>query len=170
MSKRCWVFALVTISLLGAEGMAGAASADDKSGATPAAANAVDEAQLKPILDYISTGWDTLTRSMNDCATFADPKLTTKPVLYVPADFPVSDALHALETRCNIEVRPLPKAIHKLGEIDTSAFTQHGLLYLEHPYVVPGGRFNEMYGWDSYFIIRGLVRAGRIELARGMIE
>ncbi len=27
-----------------------------------------------------------------------------------------------------------------------------------------------MYGWDSYFIILGLVRAGRIDLARGMVE
>src|SRR5436853_77639 len=46
----------------------------------------------------------------------------------------------------------------------------HGLLYLEHDYVVPGGFFNEMYGWDSYFIIRGLTRAGRIALAKGMVE
>ena len=29
---------------------------------------------------------------------------------------------------------------------------------------------NEMYGWDSYFIVRGLLRAGRVELARGMID
>jgi alpha,alpha-trehalase len=27
-----------------------------------------------------------------------------------------------------------------------------------------------MYGWDSYFIVRGLVRDNRIELARGMVE
>jgi alpha,alpha-trehalase len=45
-----------------------------------------------------------------------------------------------------------------------------GLLYLEHKYTIPGGRFNEMYGWDSYFIILGLVRAGRVDLARGMVE
>ncbi len=45
-----------------------------------------------------------------------------------------------------------------------------GLLYLEHPYVVPGGQFNEMYGWDSYFIIRGLLREHRIEMAKGMVE
>ena len=32
-----------------------------------------------------------------------------------------------------------------------------GLLYLPNKYVVPGGRFNEMYGWDSYFIILGLI-------------
>src|SRR5260370_84939 len=45
-----------------------------------------------------------------------------------------------------------------------------GLLYLENPYVVPGGQFNEMYGWDSYFIIRGLLREHRTELAKGMVE
>jgi len=125
---------------------------------------------LKPILDYISSGWDTLTRSMDNCSTIVDPKFTTKSILYVPADLPVSDKLHALEKRCNIEVKPLPKVIHKLGEIDTNAFSPHGLLYLEHPYVVPGGRFNEMYGWDSYFVLRGLLRAGKVELARGMVE
>jgi alpha,alpha-trehalase len=69
-----------------------------------------------------------------------------------------------------VEVKPLPKVIHKLGEIDTNTFYPHGVLYLPQPYVVPGGRFNEMYGWDSYFIIRGLVRDGRIDLAKGMVE
>ncbi len=38
------------------------------------------------------------------------------------------------------------------------------------PYVVPGGRFNEMYGWDSYFIVLGLVQDNRIELARNMVD
>ena len=125
---------------------------------------------LKPILDYISSAWDTLTRSMSECSTIVDSKVAGKSILYVPADFPIGEKLHALEARCNIEVRPLPKVIHRLGEVDTNTFRPHGLLYLEYPYVVPGGRFNEMYGWDSYFIIRGLVRAGKIELARGMIE
>jgi alpha,alpha-trehalase len=125
---------------------------------------------LKPILAYIASGWDTLTRSMSDCSTIVDSKLAGKSILYVPADFPINGRLHALEARCNIEVRPLPKIIHRLGEVDTNTFSPHGLLYLEYPYVVPGGRFNEMYGWDSYFIIRGLVRADKLDLARGMIE
>ena len=125
---------------------------------------------LKPILTYIATAWDTLTRSMSDCSTIVDSKLAGKSILYVPVDFPINGKLRALEARCNIEVRPLPKIIHKLGEVDTNTFSPHGLLYLEYPYVVPGGRFNEMYGWDSYFIIRGLVRADKLDLARGMIE
>ncbi|MGA8493583.1 MAG: trehalase family glycosidase, partial [Terriglobales bacterium] len=45
-----------------------------------------------------------------------------------------------------------------------------GLLFLPYSYVVPGGRFNEMYGWDSYFIILGLLHDQRIDLARGIVE
>ncbi|KAF9115293.1 alpha,alpha-trehalase nth1, partial [Mortierella sp. AM989] len=38
------------------------------------------------------------------------------------------------------------------------------------PFVVPGGRFNEMYGWDSYFESLGLLADGRLELAKGMVD
>jgi len=72
--------------------------------------------------------------------------------------------------QCNVRVEHLPMEIHRLGEVATSNIDPPGLLYLPNKYVVPGGRFNEMYGWDSYFIIRGLLRAGRVELARGMVD
>jgi alpha,alpha-trehalase len=124
----------------------------------------------KPILDYISNGWDTLTRSMDDCKTIVDTKLVGKSILYVPADYPVPASVKNLETKCGVEVKPLPKVIHRLGDVDANTIDPPGLLYLNHPYVVPGGRFNEMYGWDSYFILRGLLQSGHIELARGMVE
>ncbi|MBF0547917.1 MAG: trehalase [Candidatus Riflebacteria bacterium] len=38
------------------------------------------------------------------------------------------------------------------------------------PFVVPGGRFNEMYGWDSYFEALGLLEDGRVDLAKSMTE
>ena len=38
------------------------------------------------------------------------------------------------------------------------------------PFVVPGGRFNEMYGWDSYFIALGLLQDGKIDLAKDMVD
>ena len=38
------------------------------------------------------------------------------------------------------------------------------------PFVVPGGRFNEMYGWDSYFITLGLLQDGKIDLAKSMVD
>ncbi len=136
--------------------------------ASPAAAP--EGAGLKPILDYISSAWDTLTRSMTNCETLADPKLKVAPVLYLPAGFAEPPAVQKLATDCNVRVEHLPAEIHRLGEIDTAKFQPHGLLYLENKYVVPGGRFNEMYGWDSYFIVRGLLQAGRVELARGMVD
>ncbi|GLU32055.1 alpha,alpha-trehalase TreF [Trinickia caryophylli] len=40
------------------------------------------------------------------------------------------------------------------------------LLALPAPYVVPGGRFDEVYYWDSYFIMLGLEQSGRHELVR----
>ena len=40
---------------------------------------------------------------------------------------------------------------------------------LPHPYVVPGGRFREIFYWDSYFTMLGLREAGRADLIRGMI-
>jgi alpha,alpha-trehalase len=91
-------------------------------------------------------------------------------VLYLPANFEAPAAVQKLSTECNVRIEHLPMEIHHLGEIDSSKIQPHGLLYLEHKYVVPGGRFNEMYGWDSYFIIRGLLREGRVELARGMVD
>src|SRR5260370_510865 len=115
---------------------------------------------LQPILGYISSAWDTLTRSVTECQSIVDPKIKVSPVLYLPAGFPEPPAVQKLATDCNVRVEHLPREIHHLGEIDTGKIQPHGLLYLENKYVVPGGRFNEMYGWDSYFIIRGLLRTG----------
>jgi alpha,alpha-trehalase len=125
---------------------------------------------LTPILNYISSAWDTLTRSMTDCTSVVDPKIKVAPVLYLPQEVAEPAAVQKLAADCNVRVEHFPVAIHRLGEIDTGKIQPHGLLYLPDKYVVPGGRFNEMYGWDSYFIIRGLLRAGRVDLARGMVD
>jgi alpha,alpha-trehalase len=134
------------------------------------AAGDLEKPGLKPILDYISSAWDTLTRSMTDCQSIVDPKIKSASVLYLPAGFSEPPAVEKLSADCNVKVEPLPVEIHHLGEITASDMEPSGLLYLPNKYVVPGGRFNEMYGWDSYFIIRGLLRAGRVELARGMVD
>lgn len=43
------------------------------------------------------------------------------------------------------------------------------LLAVPHGFIVPGGRFREMYYWDAYWIIRGLLYSGMVSTARGMI-
>ena len=44
------------------------------------------------------------------------------------------------------------------------------LLPLPHRYIVPGGRFNEIYYWDSYFTMLGLEESGRHDLAVDMVK
>ena len=44
------------------------------------------------------------------------------------------------------------------------------LIPLPAPYVVPGGRFREVYYWDSYFTMLGLARSGRTDLVRDMLD
>ncbi len=143
-------------------------------GAQQAAAPQSGEPALQPapapkmgIDAYIHNAWSTLTRSMTECTTLVDTKVRTKPVLYLPQDFAEPPDVAALGTKCGVTVKRLPVKIERLGQ---NLNLPVGLLYLPHPYVVPGGRFNEMYGWDSYFILLGLLEDGRVDLARGMVE
>jgi len=126
---------------------------------------------LTGILTYIEKAWGTLGRSMDDCKTVTDErKQLGKAVVYFPADMEMPPVARELESKCGIQAARLPQAITAPGSFDMRLLSRPGLLFLPHPYVVPGGFFNEMYGWDSYFIIRGLLRAGKTELARGMVE
>jgi len=130
-------------------------------------------AQLQAIRDYIKQSWHTLERSNAKLADAAvDPKFKTSAGSRWPVYVSRQENLNEVEAKlrkampatefAKIELRRLPD---KPGEI-----TQQGLLYLPDPYVVPGGRFNEMYGWDSYFIQVGLLRDGELELAKDMID
>jgi alpha,alpha-trehalase len=122
------------------------------------------------IVSYIGNGWDTLSRSMSDCKSVVDTKVTTPPILYLPAGMAIPSEVVAMQQQCRVDVRHLPRHIEGIGEVRPEDLPANGLLYLPNRYVVPGGRFNEMYGWDSYFILLGLVHDGRVPLAKGMVE
>ncbi|STX51087.1 Alpha,alpha-trehalase [Legionella busanensis] len=119
---------------------------------------------------YISRSWDVLTRdNRNLFKSWFDSKLPEeKLIIYVPKGEDIEAVkLNATQhlpsdTVKWIEFRYLPKNINSIKE--------HGLLYLPFPYVVPGGRFNEMYGWDSYFIELGLLEHNRLQLAKNMVD
>src|SRR5256714_4919667 len=130
-------------------------------------------AQLQQVRQYIKRTWSVLTRSTRDLPKAApDPKIRRDggepSAVYVAADENRTDVERQLrgalsaEDFQKIELRTLPDRLEDIRG--------HGLLYLPHPYVVPGGRFNEMYGWDSYFIQRGLLRDNELELARSMTD
>lgn len=129
--------------------------------------------EIEKIKTYIKQTWKTLTRSHKDLLSAAkDPKidheLHQRWLVYVSPqeDFEgIKISLQQILTSEEweqLELRILPAEVESIES--------HGLLYLPHPYVVPGGRFNEMYGWDSYFIILGLLQDGELQLAKNMVE
>lgn len=55
-------------------------------------------------------------------------------------------------------------------EVDTQLPEGSSLLPLPKPYVVPGGRFREIYYWDSYFTAQGLQVDGHEDMVLAMTE
>lgn len=55
-----------------------------------------------------------------------------------------------------------------LRDPDTS--TSSSLLPLAYQYIVPGGRFREIYYWDSYFTMEGLAASGRLNIINDMLK
>jgi alpha,alpha-trehalase len=51
-----------------------------------------------------------------------------------------------------------------------TADARASLIPLPRPYIVPGGRFREVYYWDSYFTMLGLIQSGRTDLVRSMLD
>jgi alpha,alpha-trehalase len=99
--------------------------------------------------------------------------------VYYPADDAQARAVfEPLGVPGKLVVRPLPARVSDAWMRHTTQAHEHGLLTLaldEHgsgrPFVVPGGRFNEMYGWDSFFITWGLLQSpALLELARAMVD
>jgi alpha,alpha-trehalase len=133
--------------------------------------------------------WDGLTRRIDEenlVALFTDTKTATVDgfrYLYVPhRDDEAREYLSGIAERhpdLRIRVVRLPEVV--TPEWVRSRDGRHGLLSLAlarspdggwegRPYVVPGGRFNEMYGWDSYFEALGLLVDDRTDLAKAMVE
>jgi alpha,alpha-trehalase len=128
-------------------------------------------ARLAAVRDYIKKSWITLSRSLRDLPAAArDPKLHLPPGTPWPVYVPAREDLAAIEGEIKRRLSPADFATISLKTLppEARAVREHGLLYLPHAYVVPGGRFNEMYGWDSYFIQVGLLRDGQLAAARGM--
>jgi len=44
------------------------------------------------------------------------------------------------------------------------------LIPLPYPYIIPGGRFREIYYWDSYFTMLGLQKDNQIEMIQNMVD
>ncbi|KAJ1945568.1 alpha,alpha-trehalase nth1, partial [Linderina pennispora] len=140
-----------------------------------------------------TTFWNGLVRCMDETgiqAICADPKNTkgdANPIIYVPHDdhpaFMYYSRIARDLPKLKIKVVRLPENItpqyvksinNEFGILSMAADVSYdangGLIYKPLPFVVPGGRFNEQYGWDSYFEALGLLVDGRVQLAKNMVD
>lgn len=133
--------------------------------------------------------WDELSRRIDEesiIPLFSDKKTITIDgfqYIYVPYK---DNVAHEYFLEISRQHPELKIRVIRLPEIVTPEWVQsrngyHGLLTLALlrtpngrlrgvPFVVPGGRFNEMYGWDSYFETLGLLEDGRVDLAKAMVD
>ena len=125
--------------------------------------------------------WNGLTRTMDEHGIknlINDSKnkslISDKLRIYIPyKDTTAYTYYKNLENSFPIQAIKLPEVVS--SNFVKSINSKPGILSLKLkkekeiiegvPFVVPGGRFNEMYGWDSYFQSIGLILDGRIDLA-----
>ncbi|KAN0092931.1 glycoside hydrolase family 37 protein [Tylopilus felleus] len=138
--------------------------------------------------------WTSLTRRIDGDgleAITADPKNRTghlQPRIYVPHGEPAMVEYYRKVARekphMNLDVVVLPpkpddpyfvKSLNSkpgllalaMNEVDDG---KGGRTLKGIPFIVPGGRFNELYNWDTYFITLGLLVDGQVEMAKGMVD
>jgi alpha,alpha-trehalase len=125
-----------------------------------------------------------------DSKTFADARPLDEPAEIV-RKYDEQRAKAGFDLRAFVERNfEIPKAIAADFRSDTSSTMEEhiralwpvltrapdkpdprsSLIPLPNAYVVPGGRFREVYYWDSYFTMQGLVVSGRTDLVKNMLD
>ena len=180
----------MTIRRRGVVFLAGLAVAGGCAPVQPAARPAA-EARYDPSRDLGALFHDVQTaRLFEDSKTFVDARPLDVPAR-IASRYAAARGTAGFDLRAFVERHfELPRAAGEGFRADTSrpmeehvralwpALTRQpdapdprsSLIPLAHPYVVPGGRFREVYYWDSYFTMLGLVESGRLDLVRGMLD
>ena len=129
-----------------------------------------------------------LTAVLNDGKTFAD-SIALFPLKSIEEKY-LTERLHTdFDLKSFVENNfKIPAAIEVDYQSDTSKpVAEHienlweyltrkpergegSLIDLPLPYIVPGGRFREIYYWDSYFTMLGLLEHGHVEMVENMIN
>ncbi|MEL6939259.1 MAG: trehalase family glycosidase [Cyanobacteria bacterium J06598_1] len=128
--------------------------------------------RIAKVRQYIKETWHSLRRGHDSLLAAAeDPKLEHNPgdawPVYVSCKENLAQIRETLGHKIPEDFQQI--ALKQLPE-EVSDLQGHGLLYLPGDYIVPGGRFNEAYGWDSYFILLGLLEDDKLVLAKSLTE
>ena len=128
-----------------------------------------------------------LARIFADSKTFADayPKLSLPEIYavyekaqateafdlttFIHQHFVIPDTILLINDTDKASVKSYIESLWPKLEKQPNNIALCSLLPLSHPYVVPGGRFREIYYWDSYFTSLGLNESGRQDIIQSMI-
>ena len=149
----------------------------------PAATPAPPDILLGPLFNDVQTA-----KLLPDQKTFADAVPNSDPLMIL-ADYRMQKNQSGFDLRHFVQVNfTLPKDGEKyvppagqslrehidglwpvLTRSTTTAEKWDSLLPLPEPYVVPGGRFREIYYWDSYFTMLGLAESNHWDKVSDMV-
>ena len=155
------------------------AHAEDSPAATPSPPDIL----LGPLFNDVQTA-----KLFPDQKTFADAVPNSDPLMIL-ADYRMQKNQSGFDLRHFVEVNfTLPKEGEKYVPPAGQSLREHidglwpvltrsttdvekwdSLLPLPEPYVVPGGRFREIYYWDSYFTMLGLAESDRWDKVSDMV-
>ncbi|RYY31674.1 MAG: alpha,alpha-trehalase TreA [Chitinophagaceae bacterium] len=130
-----------------------------------------------------------LKRIFSDSKTFVDA-LPRKPpaaimTAYLSANDPAFDLKKFVEANFQLPDTPVSQSIKQEDDVrihiknlwehlarnrDENTIPGGSMLPLPYPYIVPGGRFREIYYWDSYFTMLGLQESGEQALIENMVN
>ncbi|KAH7350771.1 neutral trehalase [Rhexocercosporidium sp. MPI-PUGE-AT-0058] len=137
--------------------------------------------------------WDNLTRVIDGSViekAGKDPKDWTddpRPRIYVPHGAPEQYEYYCQVAKdrpeirldvCRLPEKITPEYVRDLNDkpgllavaMESKFDEKSGKTVLKGvPFVVPGGRFNELYGWDSYMESLGLIASEKVHLAKSMV-
>lgn len=144
-------------------------------------------ASLSPLYEAVQlAGIFPDSKFFPDCAPTSDPALILQAYdeakeqpgfdlkQFVLDHFDLPETPDAAYQSANMPIREHLEKLweHLLRQPNEDAIAAQAstLLPLPYPYIVPGGRFREVYYWDSYFTLLGLQVSGRVDVMEHMVD
>jgi alpha,alpha-trehalase len=125
------------------------------------------------------------SKTFVDCTPNRDPKLIVADYIkvinnpairfslpkFVEANFTLQKQPNVINIEKDKSIEAHIKDLWKvLSRAEDKKIEGSSLLALPKPYIVPGGRFTEVYYWDSYFTMLGLKESGEMKIIENMID
>ena len=158
-------------------------TAQEKSFATPDKiyGQLFKDVQLQKILPDGKTFVDCIpkrkvTDIMYDYGMMKGPNMNLKKFVEANFNLPITPQLNYIQKENSVamHIKNLWGVLKR--EADVSPLWEgkesngRSLLALPYPYIVPGGRFREIYYWDSYFTMLGLRASGETAMIENMMK